>query len=177
MYLVVGTSLPSSSLAASIRAEMRTVDPEIPLARINTIEQLVEESVAQPKFRTFLVGVFSAVAMMLAAIGIYGVVAYSVAQRTHEIGIRMALGALPADVMRLVVRQGMSLTLAGVVIGLVGAFALTRVMSNLLFGVGANDPATFIAISLLLILVSFLACYLPARRAARLDPMVALARG
>jgi putative ABC transport system permease protein len=175
MNLVVNASLAPAALTAAVRAEVRTIDPEIPVARISTMEKLIDESIAQPRFRTFLIGIFSAVAMLLAAIGIYGVVAYSVSQRTHEIGIRMALGARRSDVMRMVVRQGMRLTLAGVVLGVIGALALTRLTANLLFGVGATDPLTFTAISILLSLVALLACYIPARRASRLDPMAALA--
>ena len=122
-----------------------------------------------------LFAVFGIAALLLAAIGIYGVMAYTVTQRTQEIGIRMALGAQRSDVLGLVVRQGMTVAVIGVIAGLAGAFALTRVIANLLFGVGASDPLTFIAISLLLIFVSLIACYLPARRAARLNPIVALA--
>ena len=175
MALVLSSSLPASSLAASVRAEVRTIDPEIPVAKVSTVEQLVSQSVAQPKFRTFLVGAFSAVAMLLAAIGIYGVVAYSVSQRTREIGIRMALGARPRDVLQLVVRQGMSLTVVGIVLGVIGALGLTRLTAKLLFGVGASDPATFVSISVLLAAIALLACYIPARRAARVNPMTALA--
>jgi putative ABC transport system permease protein len=175
MYLVLSTSLPASTIVNSVRAEVGAIDPEIPVAKVATIEQLVDKSVAQPKFRTFLLGVFSSVAILLAAIGIYGVVAYSVSQRTREIGIRIALGAQAADILKLVVRQGLRLTLIGVAFGLVGAFAITRVIANLLFGVGAADPVTFIGVSLLLILVSLAACYLPARRASQVNPVEALA--
>jgi putative ABC transport system permease protein len=174
MSLVLRTTLPAESAAASVRAEMRQIDPDIPLARVNTIENLINESVAQPRFRTFLIAAFSAVAMLLASIGIYGVVAYSVTQRTHEIGVRMALGAQRHDVLQLVVRQGMVLALIGVVIGVIGALVLTRVIANLLFGVGPTDPLTFILVSVFLTLVALFASYLPARRAAKLDPVKAL---
>jgi putative ABC transport system permease protein len=174
MFLVLHTGMKPSAIAASVRAAVRAIDPEIPVARVNTMRELVESSIAQPRFRTFLLGVFSALAMVLAAIGIYGVVAYSVAQRTREISIRMALGAQRRDVLTLVVRQGLILTLLGIGAGLVGAFLLTRLMESLLFGVVPSDPATFLGISLLLLAIAFLACYLPARRATKVDPMVAL---
>src|SRR6185503_8297827 len=134
----------------------------------------VDASVAAPRSSTTLLTLFAVLAMILAATGIYGVMSYSVARRTHEIGVRMALGARRFDVMKLVVRQGMILTLIGVVLGLGGAFALTRVMSTLLFGVTAKDPITFAAVAALLIAVAFIACFVPARRATKVDPLVAL---
>ena len=134
----------------------------------------VNSSVATPRYRTTLLALFAALAMILAATGIYGVMSYSVAQRTHEIGVRMAVGARQRDVLKLVVRQGMLLALIGVVVGLAGAFALTRVMSSLLFGVTAKDPLTFGAVAGLLSAVAFIACFVPARRATKVDPLVAL---
>ena len=134
----------------------------------------VESSVAEPRYRTTLLGMFAALAMVLAATGIYGVMSYSVAQRTHEIGVRMALGARHLDVLKLVVRQGMLLTVAGVILGLLGSFAMTRVMSTLLFGVTTRDPITFIGVAVLLSAVAFIACFVPARRATKVDPLVAL---
>jgi len=148
-----------------------TLDKDQPLENVRTMTQLVASSVAQRRLSVQLLGGFAGLSMLLAAIGLYGVLAYIVTQRTQEIGIRMALGAQQVDVLKLVLHQGMTLTAIGIVAGLAGALALTRLMSSLLYDMKPFDPATFAAVSLLLTAVAFFACWLPARRAARVDPM------
>jgi putative ABC transport system permease protein len=159
-----------------LRHEVQALDKDQPIYNVRTMDDVVANSLGTRRVSMQLFAVFAIAALLLAAIGIYGVMAYSVTQRTQEIGIRMALGAQKSDVLALVIRQGMTLTLIGVVVGLGGAFVLTRLIANLLFGVAATDPLTFVAIPLLLLFVALVACYLPARRAARLDPTIALAQ-
>jgi putative ABC transport system permease protein len=174
MALVVRTTGDPTSLSGAIRSEVLSLDKEQPVSSIKPLAQLVSASIAQQRFAMLLLGVFAAVAMVLASVGIYGVMSYSVTQRTHEIGIRMALGAGQRDVLRLVVGHGMLLTLIGVAIGLGIAFLLTHVMAALLFGVSATDLTTFVVFSVSLTAVALVACLVPARRALKVDPMVAL---
>jgi putative ABC transport system permease protein len=171
---VVARSPDPGAAADALRAVIRQSDRESPIYNVRTMDQLLSTSVARRRFNMILLGGFAAVALLLAALGIYGVVSYTVAQRTHEIGLRVALGARPRDVLSLVIRQGMTPALAGVGVGLCAALAVTRVMAGLLFNVSATDPATFALIPLLLAAVALLACYVPARRASRVDPLVAL---
>jgi putative ABC transport system permease protein len=172
--VVVRTLGDPASLTGAIRKEVRAIDPDQPIAAMRTMNEWMDTAVAGSRYRTALLALFAFVALVLASTGIYGVMSYSVSQRTHEIGVRMALGARRSDVLKLVVRQGMTLVVIGVGLGLVGAIALTRVMSTLLFGVTARDPFTFATVAALLIAVAFVACYLPARRATKVDPLVAL---
>lgn len=173
--LVFKTNLANPlSLAPAVRNEIKKLDPDLPITRVATMEQRLSDAVAQPRFRTTLIALFAVVALLLACVGIYGVISYSVTQRTHEIGIRMALGARTGDVLRMVIRQAIVLAVVGVTIGLAASFAITRLMSNLLFGVTATDPLIFVATALVLTTTALLASYLPARRATRVDPLVAL---
>jgi putative ABC transport system permease protein len=172
--LVVRTKNDPMGLAGPIRHEIMALDPEQPVGRVATLDELMEASTAQPRFRTFLLGSFAGVALLLSAIGIYGVMAYTVSRRTREVGVRMALGARPADILKLVFGESMTLTLLGLGLGLLGACAVTRVMKTLLFGVSSTDPSTLTSVTLLLCAVALLATYIPARRAMRVDPMAAL---
>jgi putative ABC transport system permease protein len=174
MEVVLRTTGDPLLLSNAVRKAVWEIDRDLPIPTIQSMEQVMSERVAQRRLNMMLLGLFALVALILAAVGIYGVMSYTVTQRTNEIGIRMALGAKAGDVLWLVVRQGMSLVLLGVLIGLAATFALTRLMANLLFGVRATDPITFAAIAALLTGVALLACWIPARRAANVDPMVAL---
>jgi len=174
MTLVIRTDGDPAALAPAVQREIRTLDPNQPVSDVRTMNQVMSETVSRARFNTLLLTLFAALATLLSAVGIFGVMNYSVALRTREIGLRLAIGAQPHQVLLLILKQGISLTIIGVVLGLAAAFALTRLLSGLLFGVAAVDAGTFAMMSLLLILVSIAACYLPARRAAKVDPMIAL---
>ena len=174
MDLMVKSRLDPATLTSEVRSAVASIDKDEPIFNISTMNELRSNSVATRRLTLILLGLFSALALALAAIGIYGVISYSVAQRTHEIGIRMALGAQREDVLRMVLRQGGKIALIGTAIGLAAAFGLTQTMSSLLFSVSASDPLTFAGVAVLLLVVAMLACYIPARRAVRVDPMIAL---
>jgi ABC-type antimicrobial peptide transport system permease subunit len=174
MSVVVKATLPPETLLATARQQVLALDPELPLYDVRTMTALRAENIAPERLNLTLLGVFAAVALALAVIGLYGVLAYAVAQRRREIGVRMALGAQRRDVLGLVIRQGMKLVLTGALLGLFVAFALTRILARLLFEVQPTDPLTFAVVPVLLAAVALLACWLPARRAARVDPMEAL---
>jgi putative ABC transport system permease protein len=174
MTVVVKTASDPHGVISAVTKEVATLDRDLPVFSVKTMDEYLASSVAAPRFNTTLLSIFAAVALVLTIVGLYGVMSYSVAQRTNEIGIRMALGAQTRDVLRLIVRQGFNLVLLGLALGLVGAFALTRLISTLLFGVTTRDPLTFALVAALLAFVALLACYIPARRAARVDPMEAL---
>jgi predicted permease len=174
MNVVLRSNVAPATLTSAIKKELRAVDPDLPIYNVRTMEDRVRDSLARRRFSMVMLGLFAFLALAIATIGIYGVMAYMVSQGTREIGIRLALGATPAHILRLVVRQGMVLAAVGVGIGLIGAFALTRLMGSLLFGVQSTDPLTFVVIAMLLAVIALLASYIPARRAARIDPMVSL---
>ena len=172
--LVLRTKGDPAAVAGAVRQAVWSVDKDQPISHVRTMDQVFAAAISQERFQALLLGLFAALALVLACIGLYGVISYAVAQRTHEIGVRMALGARPRDVLRLVMRQGMSLTIVGLVLGIAIGSVATRVLSDLLYGVTARDPLTFVGVPILLLVVAFLACYIPARRATRIDPLVAL---
>jgi predicted permease len=174
MNLAVRTQADPASLTSAVLADVHSLDPDLAVASIQTMTAVVHSSFTGPEFNMVLLGVLAGLALFLSAIGVYGVMAYAVAQRTREIGIRLALGAQRRDVLRLVIGQGIRLALAGVAFGLICAFALTRLLSSLLYGIKPTDSVTLVGVTSLLLGVAFLACYIPARRAMRVDPMVAL---
>jgi len=171
---VIRSSVEPLSLSEPVRQAIWKVDADQPMWKIRTVEFLVNRSTADRKFLMALMGIFAALALVLTIIGLYGVISYLVNQRTQEIGIRMALGAQMRDILRMVLKQGMILVLSGVGLGLAAAWLLTRLMTTLLYQVSATDPLTFVSISLLLIAVALIACYVPARRATKVDPLTAL---
>ncbi len=172
--LVVRTKADPAVIAGAVRKAVWAVDKDQPVSNVRTMDRVFAAAISQERFQALMLGLSAALALVLACVGLYGVISYTVVQRTHEIGVRMALGAQPVDVLRLVIRQGMSLTFAGLVVGIVAGTFVTRVLTDMLFGVTPRDPLTFAGVPVLLLLVAFFACYVPARRATRIDPLVAL---
>jgi ABC-type antimicrobial peptide transport system permease subunit len=174
MSYVMATSIPPAGLAPMVRQVLDELDPALPLANLGTLQGLIDDATAPAAFAMVLVGVAAALALLLGAVGVYGVIAYAVSRRTAEIGVRLALGAGVADVRWMVVRQGGTVVLAGIGLGLAGAVALTRTLRGMLFGVSPTDPVSYAGLTLVMMLVALLALYLPARRASRVDPIEAL---
>jgi putative ABC transport system permease protein len=174
MGVVVRTEAPPASMLPTVRQKVHELDPSLPVSSVRTMEEWVSTNAAQPRLNAILLGVFGCVAMLIAAIGIYGVLAYSVNERTREIGLRMALGAPRGQVLRLIVREGMTVGVLGIGVGLAGALALSRVLASLVFDVPVRDPLTYIVVAIALAVVALMACVIPARKASRVDPMVAL---
>jgi putative ABC transport system permease protein len=168
------TALDPARMTEALRRTVRNIDKDLPLTNVRTMEEVASESASRPRRQAWMIGVFAAVALILAAFGVYGVLSYSVAQRTNEMGIRMALGAQPRELLRMTMRHGMALAVIGLAIGLAAAFALTRVMASLLYEVKPADPFTYAAVSMLLLGVAAAATYAPARRAGKVDPITAL---
>ena len=173
-YLVVRTTDDPLAALAGVKAKVHAVNPDQPVSEIRTMEQVLDESLAQRKFSLILIGIFAGISVLLSAIGIAGVMVFLVAQRTQEMGIRMALGAQAADVLALVLGSGMRMVVSGLLIGVLGALGVTRLLSSMLYGVKPGDPLTFALASVFLIIVALIACWLPARAATRVDPIVAL---
>jgi putative ABC transport system permease protein len=173
-HLLVRTASDPTAIVAAVTEAIRQTDPSLPVTQVMTLDNLLSQSVSPQRFSAVLIGILAGLALVLSAVGIYGVMSYTVSQRTQEIGVRMALGAQPGDILSLIVGRGVALAMTGITVGLLGALALTRFLSSLLFGVRAKDPIIFGSVALLLMLVALAACYIPARRAMRVDPMVAL---
>jgi putative ABC transport system permease protein len=174
MSLIIRGTQDPTKLTSAVRSEVQALDPNLPVSNIKPVRQMIDERISPKRLMTYILAVFGLIALLLASIGIYGVMSYAVTQRTQEIGVRMALGAQALDVLKLVIKKGMAMALVGIVIGLAGAYALTRVLANLLFKVAPTDLVTFAAVSISLIVVALIACYIPARRATKVDPLVAL---
>jgi putative ABC transport system permease protein len=174
MTLAIRTSGPAPGLIDQVKQHVWNVDRQIPLSDVHSLVELMAVSLDQQRFNMSLLGIFAALALILATVGVYGLMAYTVSQRTHEIGVRVAVGAQRHDVLTLVVREGAKLAFLGIAIGVAAALGLTRLMASLLFAVKPTDPATFAGVAILLALVALAACYLPARRATCIDPLVAL---
>jgi putative ABC transport system permease protein len=174
VFVVVRSAGPPLKLAPAVRDQIWSVDKVHPILEIMTVEELMSNAVAAPRFRVLLLGTFAGLALVLALVGIYGVVSYGVAQRTHEFGVRMALGASQQNVLRQVMGQGLMMAMSGAILGLAGSLALSRVLTSMLYELRPTDPTTFVGAAILLTCVSLVACYIPARRAAKVDPMVAL---
>jgi ABC-type antimicrobial peptide transport system permease subunit len=171
---IIRSAASTASLTGEIQKEFQTVDAQLPIAQVQSMQQIVSKSIAGQNFNMTLLTIFGAIALLLAAIGIYGLMSYSVAQSTHDIGVRVALGADRRRILSLVVTRGMKLAGVGLLIGVGGAFAASRLLAQLLFGVKPTDPLTYLVVTAALAVVAFLACYLPARRAMRVDPIIAL---
>ena len=174
MSVVIRTDGAPSAVASAVKTAVRELDPDLPVETVRTIEQIIESSTGQPRFRTFILVAFAALALLLAAVGIYGLVSFSVSQRTSEMGVRLALGASPAQVGALVLRQGLGLAALGVLIGVAAAATSARLLASVLYDTSATDPVVYGGLALLLLSIAALACYVPARRAMRVDPMRAL---
>jgi putative ABC transport system permease protein len=174
LNVAIRASGEPASLSSALRSTVWTVDPQLAVAQIQTMDQVISESTTPRRFNLFLLAGFASLALILSAVGIYGVIAYSVVRRVHEIGVRMALGAQRRDVMRLVVGQGVLLLGIGVLVGILGTLALTRSLESFLYGIRATDPVTFACVVAILAGVALVACYIPARRATKVDPMIAL---
>jgi ABC-type antimicrobial peptide transport system permease subunit len=174
MSLLIRTRNDPLALAGPVREAVRATDPDLPIAWMRTLDDIASESVSQPRFLMTLLAVFGGAALALAAIGVYGVISHSVAQRTNEVGIRMALGAASTTVTGMIVRQGMGLALLGIIAGVVASIVASRLLTGFLFNVQSTDPMTFVSVVGVIFIVVLLACYIPARRASRVDPLVAL---